>query len=192
MTIPPEEDGTEPLASGSHTHAVASPGESAPFHFTTHWRFPQPSERVWALFQDIGRWHEWWPGVSRSTTLNAEAVEASQSASRDRLCGGEGARAALIVRRPFARGLRIVLTVSGTQPPASARVEVTGDLRGHGHWRAVDDGGGCRVEIVWCVVTRMRFAALARWPSAWAHRRVMRGGWRGLRRRRASSATGEE
>lgn len=167
--------------SADHTHVVPRPGESAPFHFTTHWRFSHPSARVWEVFRSIGHWHEWWPGVRESTTLN----EAAQA-------GSQGARAALRIHRPLVRDLRLELAVSRTTPPVAARVDVAGDLRGHGHWHAVDDDAGCRVEIVWCVVTRSRIAKAARGASAWTHRRVMDGGLNGLRARLDASAVVEE
>ncbi|GAA4516428.1 SRPBCC family protein [Brevibacterium yomogidense] len=167
--------------SADHTHVVPRPGESAPFHFATHWHFSQPSARVWEVFQNIGRWHEWWPGVRDSTTLNGAAR-----------AGSQGARAALRVHRPLVRDLRLILTVTRATPPVAARVDVAGDLRGHGHWHAVEDGTGCRVEIVWCVVTRSRIAKAARGASAWTHRRVMDGGLHGLRRRLEESAVREE
>lgn len=183
----------------AHTHVVPRPGESAPFHFTTRWRFTQPSAQVWEVFRDIGHWHEWWPGVHESTALNDAAhvqeEPVPQDARKNVTAGpdderssGEGAEAALIVHRPLVRDLHLALLVSGTEPPVSARVDVTGDLRGHGHWHATDDDGGCRVEIVWCVVTRSRTAKIARGASAWAHRRVMDGGLNGLRERLAGSA----
>lgn len=211
----------EPPEAAAHTHVVPRPGESAPFHFTTHWQFSQTSDQVWAVFQNIGHWDDWWPGVRESTALNeaagadagrvaeagaeaggptegmigrtAEGLrEKSSPGAPDELRRGEGALATLIVHRPLVRDLHLALTVSRTVPPLSAHVVVAGDLRGHGHWRAADAGSGCRVEIVWCVVTRSRLAKVTRGASAWAHRRVMNGGLRGLRERLAASASREE
>lgn len=204
-------DNTELPGAAAHTHVVPRPGESSPFHFTTRWQFSYTSDQVWAVFQDIGRWDEWWPGVRESTALNeAAGAEAggeteglteglreglrkkTSSGAPGEVRSGEGALAKLIVHRPLVRDLHLALAVSQTVPPKSAHVDVTGDLRGHGHWRAADSGSGCRVEIVWCVVTRSRLAKVARGASAWAHGRVMDGGLRGLRDRLTASAIREE
>lgn len=199
-------------------------GESAPFHFTTQWHLERPPAQVWDVFQDIARWPIWWPGVREVTVLSSGAEDARSDAAktdapREKSLGddsatsgaanGEGTRAVLRVRRPVLPDLRVHLAVTRTDSPHRATVVVSGDLRGHGHWHAVDvvdqrsvdterttDAGphaptprGCRVEFVWCVVTRSRLTMLLRGAAGWAHSRVMDVGEKGLREQLETAAT---
>lgn len=179
--------GPEPLIPARHTHVTPRAGESAPFHFTSHWDLDHPSVEVWEAFADIARWPDWWPGVRAVSVLDAGDT------------GGERTRAVMRVRRPVLRDLRLDLVVSRTDPPHRAVVEVAGDLRGHGHWHAVDEPADdgrrgaatrCRIEFVWCVVTRSPTARLLRAAAGAAHRRVMDAGCEGLRERLGASAAG--
>lgn len=210
--------GPEPhVGSEPHTHVRARSGESAPFHFTSQWQIEHPAVQVWEVFEDVARWPEWWPGVREVTVLDSgeagtsggagtsgvATASGSDAGSRSGAANGEGTRAVLRVRRPVLPDLRVHLAVTQTDSPHRALVEVSGDLRGHGHWRAVDwcavdhdgDGGSaggsaaslsegnvnCRVEFVWCVVTRSSLTKILRGVAGWAHRRVMDAGEEGLR-----------
>ncbi|WP_081684160.1 alpha/beta fold hydrolase [Granulicoccus phenolivorans] len=173
---PRERSGPAPSApdTAPHTHVTPGPGESAPFHLTTRWWLAQPAARVWEVFTDVEQWPQWWPGVEEAVILTRG----------DEL--GVGTAIALRVHRPVLPDLRLQLTLTRAQPPHRAHAEVTGDLRGHGDWSAVDEAAGCRIELVWCVVTRSRLTRLLRRPSGWAHRRVMDRGLAGLRARLAA------
>lgn len=183
--------GPEPLIPHPHVHVTPREGESAPFHFTSQWAFGRPAAEVWDVFADLARWPEWWPGV-REVSVRDPGDD-----------GGEGTRAVLCVARPVLSDLRLDLRVRQTDPPHEAFVEVDGDLRGHGHWHAVDDASAdgsstagrgaaahCRIEFVWCVVTRSLPTRLLRGAAGAAHRRVMDAGCEGLRERLGTSAAG--
>ena len=188
-------DGDLHVGSEPHAHVSPRPGESAPFHFTSHWQIERPAVQVWEVFQDIAQWPDWWPGVREVTVLDSggsgvsdktgagtgvsdfAGVGASDGADA---ANGEGTRAVLRVRRPVLPDLRVDLAVTRTDPPHRALVEISGHLRGHGHWRAVDETSVCRVEFVWCVVTQSPLTRILRGAAGWAHRRVMNAGEAGL------------
>lgn len=152
-----------------HEHETSYSGESAPFHLPSHWHIKHPPMRVWDVFSDIEHWDQWWPGLQNSDVVHDGDTD------------GEGTHAVLTVHRPLCADLKLHLAVTASSPPGSARVEVSGDLRGHGHWKAATDSdGSARITIVWCVVTSKRLLRVARPFGRWAHSRVMDAGGKAL------------
>lgn len=144
-----------------HRHTDPEPGESAAFHLETTWWIAADLRRVWDVLSDVSSWQDWWPGISRSRRA--------------------GDHARLVVRSPLGYRLRFTVDLLDSHPPEDARFTVAEDLRGTGSFTGVPAGGGTRVRIMWCVVTRRRLIGLVRPVARWAHAAVMRAGEKGLR-----------
>lgn len=156
--------------SGPHRHTTRRRGESRPFHFESVWLVDIPGEQAWSALTDVEGWPEWWQGM---------AVESAKGGSQP---DGVGDRASLLVRSPAGLRLRLTVALTAVEPLRRLAFAAEGDLRGHGEWIFTPDGGGTRMAVTWCVVSRRWPIRVSRPLAAWAHHRIMARGEAGLRR----------
>ncbi len=150
----------------------------ANYHFTTHWRFHAPLERVWLEIKAMNRWPEWWYYVER--------VELLQQGDADEI----GA----VYRLTWKTALPYKLTFCSrlVSEVKHKRLEgrTWGDLEGTGIWTFRFDGDTTSLHYDWTVKTTKTWmniiAPVARPIFSWNHDRVMHAGYVGLKKKLAS------
>lgn len=147
----------------------------ANYHFTTHWRFDAPLERVWHEIKAMGRWPEWWPYVQKVELLRQ----------------GDSREIGSVHRITWKTALPYTLTFDSEMIAEELyqRMEgrAFGELEGIGIWTFSSENGSTLVRYDWMVKTTKPWmnllAPIARPLFAWNHDQVMKGGYEGLIKR---------
>ena len=137
----------------------------------TTWLLDASRETVWEVLQDVERWPSWWRGVKRISVL-----------------GEDRYRVAWRSRIPYE--LEFDFVVERTDAPLEMEGSATGELRGAGHWRLLEQGGVTAVIYEWNVETTKLWmkvlGQVARPVFEHNHDVVMRWGGEGLAKRLGS------
>jgi hypothetical protein len=148
----------------------------ADYHFTTHWRFDAPLERVWHEIKTMSRWHEWWRYVEKVELLKQ----------------GDASDIGSVRRITWKTALPYSLTFDSEMVSEEKfrRMEgrAFGELEGSGIWTfSTENDGATLVRYDWIVKTTKPWmnllAPIARPIFAWNHDQVMQAGYEGLAKR---------
>jgi uncharacterized protein YndB with AHSA1/START domain len=147
------------------------------YHFTTHWEFTEPREKVWQEISTPQNWPQWWSCWKKVNQVGASSAIKVGSSVTNTVRG----------RLPYS--LHFTTTITSLEPPHSMEIDSTGDLVGTGCWELEEEEGSTRVTYYWDVATTSRlFNALSRFKFVRSmiednHDYVMEQGYEGLRRR---------
>lgn len=147
----------------------------AGYHFTTHWRFDAPLERVWQEIKAMGRWPEWWRYVAKVELIKP----------------GDANEIGAVRRITWKTALPYTLTFDSELvcEEKYRRMEgrAFGELEGAGIWTFSTENGATLVRYDWMVKTTKPWmnllAPVARPLFEWNHDRVMQAGFEGLSER---------
>jgi hypothetical protein len=143
------------------------------FAFEERWWLPAAPEAVRDVLVDLERYPEWWPQVVAVASL-----------------GPDDAR--VLCRSTLPYTLDLVMHAVSRDLPV-LEVELAGHLSGWVRWRLAPEGGGTRLDLAQEVSVHGGLAPLAAALSPvarWNHRRMMAGGYAGLRARLGVGAVG--
>jgi uncharacterized protein YndB with AHSA1/START domain len=152
------------------------------YHFTTHWEFTAPIEKVWQELTAAKNWPQWWRCWKEARPLETSGELKVGSALHNAVRG----------RLPYS--LRFTTTIAGLEPPYWLELDSTGDLVGTGRWELEEKNGGTSVTYYWDVGTTNRLLnALSGLKFVKSmiednHHYVMQQGYEGLKNRLAPSS----
>lgn len=152
------------------------------FSLTTLWTIPAPIEKVWLCLLDTENWTNWWQYVDRVEETHKGETSGLNNTRR------------YLWRTCLPYSLLLNLRVTELRASEFIRVEVSGDLQGHGCCRLfVLSPNLTQIEFNWNVCTckpwMNRWTWLTRPVFIWNHAKVMRNGEQSLIRYLSSKKT---
>ena len=144
----------------------------ASYHFTTHWHFNHPVEKVWEAIRLMDQWPSWWKYV--------EEVKKVRDGGKDEI--GSVRRITWSTALPYS--LTFDSELIELDYPKRMKGRAFGDLTGNGTWTFEPNGTGTNVRYDWEVSVSKKwlriFEPILKPIYKWNHDVVMEAGRKGL------------